>query len=127
MTRSDYSQRSTPLLLTVAAALWALYGTLLGSLGAAAKWSFTGRLEPHAGFPMYDSLSFRRALVLISEIPLGMPLLQCLPTPDTSVWQAAQTQQEDAALLFVCSQTWGCGVCQEHRGAPAQSGISAGA
>ncbi len=70
--RSDV-QSSTPLLLTVAAGLWALYGSLLGSLGAAAKWSFTGRLEPHAGFPMYDSLSFRRALVLISEIPLGEP------------------------------------------------------
>lgn len=65
--------------MTVAAGLWALYGTLLGSLGAAAKWSFTGRLEPHAGFGMYDSLSFRRALVLISEIPLGedLPSFSC--------------------------------------------------
>lgn len=67
----DAVQSSTPLLLAVASGLWALYGTLLGCLGAAAKWSFTGKLEPHAGFPMYDSLSFRRALVLISEIPLG--------------------------------------------------------
>ena len=65
------TQASTPLLLVVASGLWALYGSLLGCLGAAAKWSFTGRLEPHAGFSMYDSLSFRRALVLISEIPLG--------------------------------------------------------
>ncbi|CAK0786732.1 hypothetical protein CVIRNUC_009946 [Coccomyxa viridis] len=64
-------QASTPLLLVVASGLWTLYGSLLGCLGAAAKWSFTGRLEPHAGFSMYDSLSFRRALVLISEIPLG--------------------------------------------------------
>lgn len=64
-------QSSTPLLLAVASALWALYGSLLGALGAAAKWSFTGKLEPHAGFSMYDSLSFRRALVLISEIPQG--------------------------------------------------------
>ena len=70
-------QSSTPLLLTVASALWAMYGSLLGCLGAAAKWLFTGRLEPHAGFPMYDSLSFRRALVLISEIPLGEPPLLC--------------------------------------------------
>lgn len=73
-------QSSTPMLLAMASALWALYGTLLGCLGAAAKWSFTGRLEPHAGFPMYDSLSFRRALVLISEIPLGAPLPQAPPT-----------------------------------------------
>ena len=65
------AQASTPLLLVVASGLWTLYGSLLGCLGAAAKWSFTGRLEPHAGFSMYDSLSFRRALVLISEIPLG--------------------------------------------------------
>ena len=57
--------------LTAGTALWVMYGALLGSLGAAAKWAFTGRLEPHAGFQMYDSLSFRRALVLISEVPLG--------------------------------------------------------
>ena len=57
--------------LVAGAALWTLYGGLLGCLGAAAKWSFTGKLEPHNGFSMYDSLSFRRALVLISEMPLG--------------------------------------------------------
>ncbi len=57
--------------LVAGSALWTMYGALLGSLGAAAKWSFTGKLEPHAGFSMYDSLSFRRALVLISEMPLG--------------------------------------------------------
>lgn len=57
--------------LVAGAALWTLYGGLLGCLGAAAKWSFTGNLEPHNGFSMYDSLSFRRALVLISEMPLG--------------------------------------------------------
>ena len=87
-------QSSTPLLLTVAAGLWALYGTLLGSLGAAAKWSFTGRLEPHAGFPMYDSLSFRRALVLISEIPLGEPYIISLPLkPPVCVVSVARTVQ----------------------------------
>ena len=59
--------------LVTGAALWTMYGALLGSLGAAAKWSFTGKLEPHNGFSMYDSLSFRRALVLISEMPLGEP------------------------------------------------------
>lgn len=59
--------------LVAGAALWTLYGGLLGCLGAAAKWSFTGKLEPHNGFSMYDSLSFRRALVLISEMPLGEP------------------------------------------------------
>jgi hypothetical protein len=61
--------------MALGTALWALCGGLLGSLGAAAKWGFCGRLEPHAGYSMYDSLSFRRALVLISELPLGAPSL----------------------------------------------------
>lgn len=59
--------------LAAGTALWVLCGALLGSLGAGAKWAFSGRLEPHAGFNIYDSLSFRRALVLISELPLGEP------------------------------------------------------
>lgn len=63
--------------LSVGTALWTLYGFLLGCLGAGAKWAFTGKLEPHAGFSMYDSLSFRRALVLISEIPLGERSTHC--------------------------------------------------
>ena len=95
--QSNDMQSSTPLLLTVAAGLWALYGTLLGCLGAAAKWSFTGRLEPHAGFPMYDSLSFRRALVLISEIPLGEPL----PSAHTA-WHSCVQHHPAAARHLAC-------------------------
>ena len=108
-------QSSTLLLLTVASALWALYGTLLGCLGAAAKWSFTGRLEPHAGFPMYDSLSFRRALVLISEIPLGEPLLEALRARQSilhtfSCSSVVQTPAADAQTVrdeWVCHDSTG--------------------
>lgn len=81
--------------------MWTLYGTLLGCLGAAAKWSFTGKLEPHNGFPMYDSLSFRRALVLISEMPLGKPtpnLTRAKPSPAHRHWPC----QLDARVA-ICS------------------------
>lgn len=64
-------QGSYWLTLALGTGLWALCGLLMGGLGASAKWALCGRLEPHAGYTMYDSLSFRRALVLISELPLG--------------------------------------------------------
>ena len=93
--------------LVTGAALWTMYGALLGSLGAAAKWSFTGKLEPHNGFSMYDSLSFRRALVLISEMPLGETpphtprlIILILAVYGLFLWQTCCTIQVRSALRY---------------------------